>query len=239
VIVAASLVGAGSVASMGFLGDGVSFARELRERGVRQRASNEARIAHRLAIKEQIREDFAPLLRGDVEAEVLVRDADRQPDGWPDPDWKFRLRRLSPTFKVGVMHPYSNGITALLRLDSVFIADGIARSQVKGDPEDGELVRVVGQIPYDAIVAVDRDGDANFSAPHVYCHFDFGHEPYERIVLYREHAEGRWLPIEDVEYKPDKTPPWRQYLWHRESLKRQRQYEQERRRYMAAQRPER
>lgn len=208
---------------MGLLGDSTTFARELRERGERQRANNDARIAHRLAIKKQMGEDFAPMYRGLVEAEVLIRDADRQPDGWPEPDWKFRLRRLSPWFKVGVMPPYSNGMRAVLRLDCVFIEDGIARSQAKSDTEEGELVRVVGHVPYDSIVDIDRDGDVNFSAPHVYCHFDFDHQPYEKVLLYAEHAKDVWLPADDVEYRPAKTSRWREYLWHRQSLKEKRE----------------
>lgn len=217
------------------VGDGVAFAKELRERGERQRATSEARIRHRLAIKEQMAAHFAPMFRGDVEAEVLIRDADRQPDGWPEPDRKFRLRRLSPWFKVGVMHPYSNGMRAVLRLDCVFIEDGIARSKTKSDTEEGELVRVVGHVPYDSIVAIDRDGDVNFSGPHVYCHFDFGRQPYEEIRLYWQHAEDIWLPIDDVEYKPAKASKWREYLWHRKSRKIERQSDRERREWIRSQ----
>src|ERR1044072_264186 len=180
------------------IGDGIAVARELRERGERQRSNADAKVRHRLAIKQQMAEDFAPMLRGEVEAEVLIRDADRQPDGWPDADQKLRLRMLSPWFKVGVMHPYSNGMKAVLRLDQVFIEGDGARSQTKRDKGDGELVRVVGHIPYDTIVAIDRDGDANFSAPHVYCHFDFAPEPYEDTLLYRQVSEKIGLPIEGV-----------------------------------------
>jgi hypothetical protein len=220
---------------MDLVGGGVSFARELRERGERQRANADARVKHRLAIKEQMQEDFAPMYRGQVEAEVLIRDADRQPDGWPDGDWKFRWRRLSPWFKVGVMRPYANGMTAVLRLDQVLIDGDVARSQTKHDEEEGELVRVVGHIPYEAIVAIDRDGDGHFSGPHVYCHFDHGHEPYAQILLYREHADSVWLPWEGVKYRPQKSPLWHRFLWHRKSKKRQRQFERERGEYMAEQ----
>lgn len=221
--------------NMDLVGGGVSFARELRERGERQRANADARVKHRLAIKEQMQEDFAPMYRGEVEAEVLIRDADRQPDGWPDGDWKCRWRRLSPWFKVGVMRPYANGMTAVLRLDQVLVDGDIARSQTKHDEEEGELVRVVGRIPYEAIVAIDRDGDGHFSGPHVYCHFDHGHKPYAQILVYREHSDSVWLPWEGVKYRPQRLPLWRRFLWHRESKKRQRQFECERREYMAEQ----
>jgi hypothetical protein len=136
---------------MGAVGTGIAAAKELRERGERQRASNEVRIAHRIAIKQELADGLAPMLRGEVEPEVLIRDADRQPDGFPKYDSKFRLRRLSPCFPVGVLPSYSGGMSAWLRLDRVFIEDGVARSQVKSDTGEGELVRVVGRIPYDAI----------------------------------------------------------------------------------------
>lgn len=132
---------------MGAVGTGIAAAKELRERGEKQRASNEARVAHRIVIKQELAAGLAPMLRGEVEAEVLIRDADRQPDGFPRPDSKFRARRLSPWFKVGVLPSYSEGMSAWLRLDRVFIEDGVARSQVKSDTGGGELVRVVGRIP--------------------------------------------------------------------------------------------
>jgi hypothetical protein len=220
---------------------GIATAKELREqaerlrrRGERQRANAEARIAHRLAMKQQVADDLAPMMRGDVEVEVLIRDADRQPDGWPEADWKFRVRRLSPWFKVGVMRPYGGGICTVLRLDRVIVEDGVARSQESDDAE-GELVRVVGHIPYESIVAIDRDGDANFSGPHVYCHFDFGTEPYEHKLLYRQHHGGVWLPWEDVEYRPKKYSHLRRYLWHRQSLKLQREAERDRQEHLADQ----
>jgi len=116
---------------------------------------------------------------------------------------------------VGIMPSYSGGISAMLRLDRVFIEGDTARAQVEADKEDGELVRVVGRIPYDSIVAVDRDGDSHHAGPHIYCHFDFDHGPYEQVLLYREHGEGIWLPIEGIKYRPRGVSLWRGLLWHR------------------------
>jgi hypothetical protein len=221
---------------MGAVGTGIAAAKELRERGEKQRASNEVRIAHRLAIKRELTEGLAPMLRGEVEAEVLIRDADRQPDGFPEPDSKFRLRRLSPWFNVGVLPSYSGGMSAWLRLDRVFIEDGVARSQVKSDTGEGELVRVVGRIPYDAIVAVDWEGNSDFSGPHVYCHFDFNREPYEEVVLYREYSEGAWMPMDaSIRYRPRTYPVWNRWWLHRKIKKHERQAERERSEWIAGQ----
>jgi hypothetical protein len=216
------------------VGTGIAAAKELRERGERQRATNEARVAHRIAIKQELADGLAPMLRRKVEAEVLIRDADRQPDGFPKPDSKFRLRRLSPWFKVGVLPSYSGGMSVWLRLDRVFIEDGVARSQVKSDTEEGELVRVVGLIPYDAIVAVDWEGNAEFSGPHVYCHFDFDQGPYEEVVLYREYSDGIWMPMDaSIRYKPHTYPVWNRWWLHRKIKKHERQAERERLEWIA------
>lgn len=217
------------------ISDGVAVAKEMRERGERQRSNADERIRHRLAIKDELGEVLGSMLRRESLPEAVIRDADRQPDRYPDPDDKFRFRRVSPWFGVGIMPSYSGGISAMLRLDQIFIEGDTARAQVEADKEDGELVRVVGRIPYDSIVAVDRDGDSHYPGPHIYCHFDFGHEPYERIVLHREHAEGFWLPIENVKYRPRTVSLGRRLLWHRNSRKRQRQYERERAEWMAKQ----
>jgi hypothetical protein len=221
---------------MGALGTGVAFARELRERGEKQRANADARIGHRLTIKEELREGMGPMLRGQIEAEVLIRDADRQPDGFPEPDRKFRLRRLSPWFKVGVMPFYSEGMAAFLRLDQVLIEGDVARSQVKSDSVEGELVRVVGHIPYDSIVAVDWEGSAEFSGPHVYCHFDFDRQPYEKVVLYREYAEGKWLPTEaSLRYKPQRYPLWNRWWMHHKIERHQRRSDRDRANWISEQ----
>jgi hypothetical protein len=217
------------------IGDGVAVARELRERGERQRANADAKIRHRLAIKDELGEVLGPTLQRESLPEAVIRDADRQPDRYPNPDDKFRFRRVSPWFNVGIMRSYSGGISTMLRLDRVFIEGNTARAQVEADKEDGELVRVVGQIPYDSIVAVDREGDSHYPGPHIYCHFDFGHEPYERVLLYREHSEGVWLPIENVKYQPRTTPLWRRLLWHRNSRKLQRKFEREQAEWVAEQ----
>lgn len=44
-----------------------------------------------------------------------------------------------------------------------------------------------------------------------------------------------WLPMDDITYKPTTIPKWREYLWHRESRKLQRQDERERREWIATQ----
>lgn len=88
---------------MGVLDGSVAFAREWRERRERQRMRSDDRVRARNEAKEKLAEVLAPLYRGDVDAEVVIRDADRD-DGYPRPDEGFRLwRRTSPWFKAELL----------------------------------------------------------------------------------------------------------------------------------------
>lgn len=70
------------------------------------------RVDMRLKAKAKLADVLAPLYRGDVDAEVIVRDADRN-DGYPQSDDKFRLWRLSPWFKAELVKPWGDGISVL------------------------------------------------------------------------------------------------------------------------------
>ena len=51
---------------------------------------------------------------------------------------------------------------------------------------------LVGEIPFETIEEVNWSGDEYYPYPHIFCHFDNGTEPYERLVLCdkREVGEG-------------------------------------------------
>ncbi|MBB4308599.1 hypothetical protein GGE23_002918 [Rhizobium leguminosarum] len=40
---------------------------------------------------------------------------------------------------------------------------------------------LLGAIPYEAIESFNPDGDEHYNKPHLYCHFDFGGQPYEKL----------------------------------------------------------
>jgi hypothetical protein len=39
----------------------------------------------------------------------------------------------------------------------------------------------MGAIPFDVIEAVNMDGDEYYPYPHIFCHFPYKSEPYERL----------------------------------------------------------
>jgi hypothetical protein len=72
-----------------------------------------------------------------------------------------------------------------------------------------------------------RDGSAEFSGPHVYCHFDFDREPYEEVTLYRQYSDGAaWMPMDaSIRYRPHTYPVWNRRWLHRKITKHQRRAE--------------
>ncbi len=115
------------------------------------------RVEMRLAAKAKLADALAPLYRGNVDAEVIVRDADRD-DGYPQPDDKFRLWRLSPWFKAEPVKPWGDGISVLHGYQHAIVGDGQVR--IVGRNEGREMVQVVGRIPYEVVSGVDPDGDS-------------------------------------------------------------------------------
>jgi hypothetical protein len=210
---------------MGLFEGAVAFARERRERRERRRMRSDERVTMRLAAKEKLADALAPLYRGDVDAEVVIRDADRD-DGYPRPDAKFRPWRLSPWFKAELVKPYGDGISVLLGYEHMVVRDGVAR--LVGPEGGGEVVQVVGRIPYDVVSGVDPDGDMEYPIPQIYCHFDFNfaREPYREQVLYRDHGDY-WLALEGVPFKRRRYSVWSRWRLHRKVEKHQRAVERE------------
>jgi hypothetical protein len=212
---------------MGLLDGSVAFAREWRERRERARMTADSRVAMRLAAKAKLADALAPLYRGDVDAEVIVRDADRD-DGYPQPDDKFRLWRLSPWFKAELVKPWGDGISVLHGYQHAIVGDGQVR--IVDRNEGREMVQVVGRIPYEVISGVDPDGDVDYPMPQIFCHFDFNwaREPYREVVAYRDHGEGRWFALEGMPVVGlSRYSAWSRWRLHRQIEKYQQEVERE------------
>jgi len=106
---------------------------------------------------------------------------------------------ISPWFKVEGKDLYHRGLEVFLSVQDLVIDGSVARHAKES--EDTELTKmfVVGQIPFDAIVTIDWEGDEYYSMPHVYCWFDQADGPYEAIVLYERGYEDHLFLRDDAD----------------------------------------
>ena len=65
------------------------------------------------------------------------------------------------------------------------------------DKDDGDAGKVkaflIGEIPYDSIVAVNWEGDEYYSFPHIYCYFNHQGQPYARLVYCEKNEMGHGI----------------------------------------------
>ena len=52
-----------------------------------------------------------------------------------------------------------------------------------GESKEIVTAYLIGYIPYESIVAVNRDGDEYYGHPHIFCHFEYSGQPYERLAF--------------------------------------------------------
>jgi len=188
---------------------------------------SDERVRRRNESKAKLAVALAPMYRGEVDAEVIIRDADRD-DGYPQADAKFRALRISPWFKAELLKPWGDGISVWLGMEWVVVADGKARVVAREEP--GEWIRVVGRIPYEVVSDVDPDGDVDYPMPQIFCHFDFSRarEPYSEIVAFRDHGDDHWFAMEGVRIEGrSRSSLWRRWRLHRQMEKYQREVERE------------
>jgi hypothetical protein len=172
----------------------------LTERAARQRASAEARIRHRTAMRQELNAYLRPKLAEDWHPEMIVIDAAR-PDAYPEGDEQFRFYTLSPWFKTEAEEVRENELEVALRWTTINIRWGIARESHKGR----ETVLLTGLIPLDSIIIFDPEGYGPDPYPTLYCHFDQKYGAYSEMLLYRHEGRERIEGTRMVRRRP---------LWH-------------------------
>jgi len=141
--------------------------------------SNGERARHREHLRQVLQEEIYRRRAQDLRSDVIIRDVDR-PNEYPDlsPD----DRTISAWFRLGLIDTYSKGIRVGLRHGGLKACDGGYRFVDFVNGESSDLtVLLLGEIPYDSIATVNLDGDEIYPYAHIYCHFDFEGEPYERL----------------------------------------------------------
>jgi hypothetical protein len=97
------------------------------------------------------------------------------------PDIEERESGISPWFRVALLDTYERGIVLGLRIGGlVRCGDGFRFNDYVNGEKSDITAFLMGDVPYDSIAAVNLEGDEYYYFPHIYCHFDFSGEPYER-----------------------------------------------------------
>ncbi|NEH55575.1 hypothetical protein GR198_07430 [Rhizobium leguminosarum] len=179
-------------------------------RGNRRKLTPEAKIALRDKWRPVFENFFLIAARDSYRTDVIVHDVARL-DHYPDIDEKSQ--GISAWFRVGLMGTYNRGV--LLGLRWTFLrqeGNGEWVEYLSHPPEDALKVMLLAEMPYELIESFTPDGDKFYNKPHLFCHFDYGGQPYERL-FYGEQtqlfANSPYHYTEIAEFKP---PPFLERL---------------------------
>jgi hypothetical protein len=159
----------------------------LKDAAGRLRANrNKLSAAERMQLRDKWRPLFAEELRRrraeKLRQDVIIHDVAR-PKTYPgDAD----DGRISSWFKVALVGQYHKGIEVGLRIHSLVWEESEQSwrlAALEGESEETVTAYLIGYIPYESIVSVNWDGDEYYGYPHIFCHFEYSGQPYERLAF--------------------------------------------------------
>lgn len=178
--------------------------------GNHRQLAPEAKIALRDKWGPVFKDFFLAAARDGYRTDVIVHDVARL-DHYPDTEEKGY--GISPWFRVGFMGTYQRGV--LLGLRWTYLkqgADGNWHEFQLAQPDDAIKVILLAEVPYEMVESFNPDGDDFYHKPHLYLHFDYDGEPYERLFYGEQKQLFKDSPFfytEIVEFTP---PPLIQRL---------------------------
>jgi hypothetical protein len=142
------------------------------------------RVKHRESFRIIFERELSEIRTKELRSDVIIRDVDRV-DGYPNAS--DEETGISSWFRIGLLETYTRGVKVLLRIVNLTQTNEGLRYTRHQAGEKGDIKAfLIGEIPFDSIVAVNWEGDEYYSFPHIYCHFDYAGEPYERLVFCEE-----------------------------------------------------
>lgn len=150
------------------------------------------RIQHREELRKKFEEEIYRCRREKLREDVIIRHVNRV-DNYPNVDNKSK--GISPWFRAFLLDTYHKGIRVGLRIESLTKdSSGLRHTNHKeGESSDIDAI-LIGEIPYDFIEAVNIVGDEYYYYPHIYCHFAYKGEPYERLIYCEKRDMGNGHP---------------------------------------------
>lgn len=142
-------------------------------------SSNAERLRHRERLRQLLQDEVNNSRANRLRQDVIVRDVDRT-DSYPDTS--DADRGISPWFRVGLIDTYDKGVLLGLGYGGLKKCDaGYRFVDFVNEEKSDRTALLVANVPYDSIAEINMDGDEHYAFPHIYCHFDFDGQPYERM----------------------------------------------------------
>lgn len=159
------------------------------------------KVRHAQELREILENEVMKCRADNLRKDVIIRHVSGK-DKYPNTEEKNN--GISPWFKVGLEETYHSGIYVGLRIEFLKICpDGYRLAKYKEGQERGIKVMLMGAIPYDVIETVNTKGDEYYSFPHIFCHFPFKTQPYERLfyceVIMQAHEHPWYKEVADYE----------------------------------------
>jgi hypothetical protein len=141
--------------------------------------SPNVQMNHRESLRKAVKDEIYKCRAENLRQDAIIRDVSRV-DSYPNTDDK--ARGVSPWFRIGLVDAYDKGIVVCLRIGGLKEVEGgyLFVDYVNDEPSD-TTAWLMGNIPFDSIAEINFDGDEYYYFPHIYCHFDFNGEPYEKL----------------------------------------------------------
>ncbi len=142
-------------------------------------ATSGERARHRENLRQVLQDEIYRRRAEGLRSDVIIRDVDRL-DGYPDlPAYE---KGISAWFRLGLIETYNKGVRVGLRYGGLKASDdGYRFVDFVNEESSDRRVLLLGEIPYDSIATVNLEGDEIYPYAHIYCHFDFDGQPYERL----------------------------------------------------------
>ena len=139
------------------------------------------KVKHRETLRKEFEGELTEMRAKKLRSDVIIRDVDRV-DGYPNTS--DEETGISSWFRLGMLETYTKGVKVLLQIGNLTQTEGGLRYTDHKAGEKGDIKAfLIGEIPFDSIVAVNWEGDEYYYFPHIYCHFNHEGEPYERLIF--------------------------------------------------------
>lgn len=177
--------------------------------GKRKRILSPAqKIAARDKWRPIFKDYFIEAARKNYRSDTIVHDVDRL-DNYPETGEE---KGISSWFRVGLMGTYNDGILLGLRWTYVEEKNGAWVENGQSKSQSAVKVMLLGEVPFESIESVNFDGDDYYNKPHIFCHCDFGGEPYKRLFYGEEFQLDPNFPYhyrDLLEYQREKPFRWK------------------------------
>lgn len=159
------------------------------------------KVRHAEELRKIFDEEIMKCRAEKLRKDAIIRHVSRKDEY---PDINDNEKGISSWFKVGLEETYHSGIHVGLSIKSLKTCpDGYRLTNYKKNEVGDITVMLMGAIPFDVIETVNIEGDEYYPYPHIFCHFPYNTEPYERLfyaeVIMQNHGHPWYKEIADFE----------------------------------------